>query len=163
MCVCARVYSGSCVACVSTGQGEGSLAALCSRPLAPWINADCLGMTRSSGPHRESEGETWTCVGLRERGAEGRPLRIFQRPFCRSPFPSFFLPPRAHAITPLLLITPLSFSFLFIRPFWKPSSCICASDFVGSTRSAISLITAPLPALLSACVQVHADVCAWEV
>lgn len=57
-------YSGPSVACVSTGQGEGALAALCSRPLVPWINADCLGMTRSSGPHRESEGEhrtTWGC------------------------------------------------------------------------------------------------------
>lgn len=58
------MYSGPSVACVSTGQGEGALAALCSRPLVPWINADCLGMTRSSGPHRESEGEhrtTWGC------------------------------------------------------------------------------------------------------
>lgn len=51
MSVC--VYSECSVACVSTGQG--ALAALCSRPLAPWINADCLGMTRSSGPHKESE------------------------------------------------------------------------------------------------------------
>lgn len=54
MCVC--VYSGCSVACVSAGQGEGALAAPCSRPLAPWINADCLGMTRSFRPHKESEG-----------------------------------------------------------------------------------------------------------
>lgn len=63
-----RVYSVSSVACVSTGQGEGSLAALCSRPLSPWINADCLGMTRSSGPHRKSGGN----VDLRGAAVEGR-------------------------------------------------------------------------------------------
>lgn len=36
---------------------SGSLAALCSRLLILWINADCLGMTWNCGPHKESEGE----------------------------------------------------------------------------------------------------------
>lgn len=64
-----RVYSVSSVACVSAGQGEGSLAALRSGPLSPWINADCLGMTRSSGPHRKSGG----IADLRGAAGEGNP------------------------------------------------------------------------------------------
>lgn len=55
------------VACVSTGQGEGALAVQCSGPLAPWINADCLGMTWSSGPHKES----WGNAGLHGAAGEG--------------------------------------------------------------------------------------------
>lgn len=89
------MHGGSGVACVSAGQAEGALAALRSRPLARWINADCLGMTRSSGPHRKSEGERQPAWGCR-RGAQREARRAAPFTFL-CPFPT----QRAALVAPL--------------------------------------------------------------
>ncbi len=57
------------IACLQTGPawacGRTSLAELHSRPQTRWINADCLGMTVSSGPHKKSaEREKETEAGM---------------------------------------------------------------------------------------------------
>lgn len=149
MCVC--VYSGCSVACISTGQGEGSsgcLAALCSRPLAPWINADCLGMTRSSGPHKESEGErrpAWGCRRGKQRGVH----RDFSASDSLLPFTVSFLlllpsPHTQSSLSLSLSITRnLSVSF-FIRPLKTNElhSCLC---FPGVKMKQLQRLQ-PLPA-----------------
>lgn len=158
--VCLCVYSVCSVACVSTDQGEGALAALCTRPLAPWINADCLGMTWSSGPHKESEGErrlAWSCRRGRQRGVHGEflasdcPLSLF-------PSFSFFLY-RTYFLSPSLSIT-LNLCFLFHSPFENQWAALVPLLSWGQDETPFPW-RQPLPALPNAfvcvCVSVSAS------
>ena len=142
--VCMCVYSGCSVACVSAGQGEeGALAALCSRPLAPWINADCLGMTRSSRPHKASErgrgGNAELRGGSRRGRSGGESTESFERaaPFLPLAVSFVLLLPPPHTQTlslPLSLSFPLSLFItlnlsvsFFIHPLKTNElhSCLC--------------------------------------
>lgn len=54
----------------------------------PWINADCWGMTQSSGPHRKSEGGNIDLRGAEGEGRRGKPTE-WSLHFCLSVFPWF--------------------------------------------------------------------------
>lgn len=98
-------------------QTNSALAGLC--PLVRWINADCLGMTWSSGPHKK------TLTGCR-RGKQSPP-RVCSKPLLIAL--AFFL----HVVTETLLF--LSVSSLLHSLFKKKQK----KKLTSHTRASASL------------------------